>query len=177
MIFSRGRGLLPDHSQRGRSHRPMGPGPLHGCRQWEAYEFTKATASMSAPRKEISDEYRWETSLSHMTRVSIEVRSRTTAEWITSQVNAGGQYKPPPAVGSDATSSADCVRRWLVATTNYCSGMERSDLTFATRSKRSIRASAGGPTAANGSRATTSSPDARHGPRSGICHEGSRRNE
>ena len=67
----------------------MSPGPLHGRGNEKADEFATSTASRSASREEVSDEYRWETSLSHMTRASTGAKSRTMAEWITDHVSAG----------------------------------------------------------------------------------------
>lgn len=45
-------------------------------------EFAKAAADGSCPDDAVPDEHRWETSLSHMTRVATEVRSRSAAEWV-----------------------------------------------------------------------------------------------
>ena len=48
----------------------------------KAEEFAKAAADGSYPDDAVLDEYRWETSLSHMTRVATEARSRSAAEWM-----------------------------------------------------------------------------------------------
>ena len=49
-------------------------------------DFARATAEGGSPEDTVSDEYRWETSLSHMTRVATEARSRATAQWIADHV-------------------------------------------------------------------------------------------
>lgn len=58
---------------------------------------------MSAPKGEapdrVPDEYRWETSLSHMTRVTAEARTRATSEWIVSHMRAERRYSSPPGRG------------------------------------------------------------------------------
>lgn len=46
----------------------------------KADESPKAAANKSPPREENPGEYRWEASLSYMTRVSTEVGSRTTVK-------------------------------------------------------------------------------------------------
>ena len=43
----------------------------------------------------VPDEHRWETGLSHMTRVATEARSRSTAQWISGRVGPRRKYKPP----------------------------------------------------------------------------------
>ena len=59
----------------------------------KADDFAKAAASQSAPREEIPDEHRWETSLPHM---STEARSRPAAERVTSRVSV----QPPGREGA-----------------------------------------------------------------------------
>ena len=57
----------------------------------------------------VQDECRWETSLSLMTRIATEARSRSTSEWIFTHVGAG-----PPAREEDAIISLGnraCVDR------------------------------------------------------------------
>ena len=44
----------------------------------------------------IPGEYETETSLSHMTRVATEAKSRETAEWITAHVRPERRYSPLP---------------------------------------------------------------------------------
>ena len=43
---------------------------------------------------EVPDEYRWETSLSHMTRAATEARARAIDEWVTSHVRPEHRYRP-----------------------------------------------------------------------------------
>ena len=38
--------------------------------------------SSSDPENDVPDDYRWECSLSYMTRAATKARSRTTSEWI-----------------------------------------------------------------------------------------------
>ena len=65
----------------------------------KADESAKAAASQTAPcSNSVSDELRWEASLSHMTRSATEARSRAFAERITSHVGAR-RYRPPPGRG------------------------------------------------------------------------------
>ena len=68
-----------------------------------AGEYAKTAASRAAPCSEdgddgVSDELRWEASLSHMTRTAAEAKSHATAEWIASRVGAR-RYRPPPGRG------------------------------------------------------------------------------
>ena len=51
-----------------------------------ADEYAKAAAEGGEPDSAVPDEYRWEASLSHMTRVSTEARSRSAAQWIRDHV-------------------------------------------------------------------------------------------
>ena len=60
--------------------------------------YAKAAAVGSAPG-EVSEGYRKETSLSHMTRVATEARSRETAEWITGRVRAERRHRSPSGRG------------------------------------------------------------------------------
>ena len=48
----------------------------------KADEYAKASAEGGRPGNDVPDEYRWETSLSHMTRVATEARSQAAAQWI-----------------------------------------------------------------------------------------------
>ena len=51
-----------------------------------ADQYAKDAATGRAPREELLGGYAVETSLSHMTRVATEARSRATTEWITGHV-------------------------------------------------------------------------------------------
>ena len=68
-----------------------------------------------------------------MTRVSTEARSRTTTEWVASNISVGRRYSPPWGVGSDEISSAEYEKRWLAATTNCCPDTRLSGPTSVTR--------------------------------------------
>lgn len=59
-----------------------------------ADEFAKAAAIGEASGEEILERYCDETSLSQMTRVATEARSRKTAEWIFGRVRAERRYRP-----------------------------------------------------------------------------------
>ena len=84
-----------------------------------ADEYAKAAAEGGQPNSDVPDEHRWETSLSHMTRVATEARSRTAAQWIADRLgNPRRKYRPPPlGEGSDASSSEGCQSQWQGATT------------------------------------------------------------
>ena len=59
-------------------------------------EFAKAVAEGSRPDCAVPDEYRWETSLSHMARVATEARSRPAASWMRDRFgNSARKYCPP----------------------------------------------------------------------------------
>ena len=47
----------------------------------------------------VLDELRWEASLSHLSRVITENRSRATAQWISSHVRPERRHKPPTGLG------------------------------------------------------------------------------
>ena len=58
-----------------------------------ADEIAKTTAEGRGPSDMVPDEFRWETSLSRMTRVATEARSRfhTTTQWISDHVIPNGR--------------------------------------------------------------------------------------
>ena len=62
-------------------------------------EFAKAVAEGGELDSAVSDEYRWGTSLSHMTGAAIEARSRSTAQWIKDHVRPQPKCGPPPGKG------------------------------------------------------------------------------
>ena len=47
----------------------------------------------------MSDEYRWEASLSHLSRVATENRSRATARWVASHARPERRHRPPGETG------------------------------------------------------------------------------
>ena len=64
----------------------------------KADELVKAAAEGSRPDNavRVSDEYRWETSLSHMTRMATPTRSRSAASWMRDRFgNPARKYYPP----------------------------------------------------------------------------------
>ena len=52
----------------------------------KADEIAKAAAARRTQEEEVPDEYRWETSLSQMTKVSAKARSRTRTEWVADHI-------------------------------------------------------------------------------------------
>lgn len=67
-----------------------------------ADEFVKAMADGSYPNDSVSDEYRWETSLSHMTRVAVKARSRSAARWTRAALETLQGSTDPPGEGPEA---------------------------------------------------------------------------
>ena len=63
-----------------RNHSALGSG-RHGALGNEAADkYAKAAAESKSPDGAVPDDYRWETSLSHIARVATEARSRTAAQ-------------------------------------------------------------------------------------------------
>ena len=93
------RGLLTTSRKGQRRHHPMGPGAQRGHRNEVAGEYAKSTATGDARVEEIPEGYGDGTSLSHVTRVAIEARSRETAKWISGHVRPERRYRPPPGRG------------------------------------------------------------------------------
>ena len=65
----------------------------------KADELAKAAAGNIESTDSIDDEYRRETSLSHMSRVTSEARVRTTREWIKDHVGPERKHRPPSGRG------------------------------------------------------------------------------
>ena len=66
----------------------------------KADEFAKVAAEGSGPDSTVPNELRWETSLSHMTRVATEGGSRKMAQWIADCVgDPRRMYRPPSGRG------------------------------------------------------------------------------
>lgn len=63
-----------------------------------ADEYPKAAAE-GDESSDVTDEYRWKTSLQHMTRVATEARPRATTQWIGDHVGPKKKYKPPKGKG------------------------------------------------------------------------------
>ena len=64
-----------------------------------AGRYAKSAATGEEPVEAIPEGYAAETSLSHMTRVATEARSKETREWITAHVRPERRYRPPPGRG------------------------------------------------------------------------------
>jgi hypothetical protein len=64
-----------------------------------ADRYAKSAATGEEPVEAIPEGYAAETSLSHMTRVATEARSKETREWITAHVRPERRYRPPPGRG------------------------------------------------------------------------------
>ena len=65
---------------------------------------------------EVLDEYRWEASLSHLSRVVTENYPRATAQWVASHVRPERRYRPPGVPASEGCGESGS--RWLAATTS-----------------------------------------------------------
>ena len=66
----------------------------------KADKYAKAAAEGERPDSMVLDELRWETSLSHMTRVATEARSRRTKQWILEHLgDPRRKYRPPLGKG------------------------------------------------------------------------------
>ena len=62
-----------------------------------ADENAKAAAEGKRPDSTVPDELRWETSLSHMTRVATVAQSGRTKQWISERLgDPRRKYRPPP---------------------------------------------------------------------------------
>ena len=81
----------------------------------------RPTAEGRSPSDMVLDEYRWETSLSRMTRVATEAQSRshTTAQWISDHVIPNGRTAFPGGVALDR-SSFECESRLPAGITSCC---------------------------------------------------------
>ena len=93
--------------------RPRDGGGPEGILAQEGAALTslariKAAASL-CPSDMVPDEYRWETSLSQMTRAATEARSRfhTTAQGISDHVIPNGRTASPGGVALDGSSFAE----------------------------------------------------------------------
>ena len=64
-----------------------------------ADDYAKSAATGSSPVEAIPEGYAGETSLSHMTKVATEARSKETAEWIRAHAQPERRYRPPPGRG------------------------------------------------------------------------------
>ena len=66
----------------------------------KADEYAKAVAEGNRPGDAVPNDYRWETSLSHMARVVAEARSRMTAQWTADRIgDPRREYRLPPGRG------------------------------------------------------------------------------
>lgn len=87
-----------------------------------ADECAKAAAEGGEPDSAVPGEYRWETSLSCMTRAATEVRSQSTAQWTTDHVGPQSKYRPPRGKGLKRKLSAEHGSRSPAATISSLSG-------------------------------------------------------
>ena len=78
-----------------------------GPREEEGQKIQEHTHSTTGIRLEAagsrrhsaSDELRWEASLSHLSRVATENRSKATAQWVSAHVRPERRYSPPAGSG------------------------------------------------------------------------------
>ena len=77
----------------------------------KADEYARAVAEGTEPDSADPDEYRWESSLSHMTRVAAEARSHSAAQWISDHVGPQRKYRPPAGMASGGDPSTGRVSR------------------------------------------------------------------
>ena len=82
---------------------------------------------VEGPDSEVPDECRWQTSLSHMTRVATEARSRTAAQWIADRLGDPREsIGPPLEEDSDASSPRRRQSQWQGAIISCCQDMPSS---------------------------------------------------
>ena len=62
-----------------------------------ANQFAKGTAS--GLQHSVPDKQRWEASISHLSRVTSENRSKETAQWISEHIRPERLYQPPSGMG------------------------------------------------------------------------------
>ena len=74
------RGLHQASGKKQRDHSALGSGHHGALGNERADEYTKAAAESNSSDGAVPDDYRWETSLSHIARVTAEARSRTAAQ-------------------------------------------------------------------------------------------------
>ena len=70
-----------------------------GSRAMRAGDPAKSAAEGGHPDGTVPDEYRWRTSLSHMTRAASETKSCTAAQWIASHTSPERKYRSPRGNG------------------------------------------------------------------------------
>ena len=132
----------------------------HGVTDNDEYAKVATEGSLDS---EVPDEYRWETSLSQMSRMATEARCRATTQWISSHVRSEQRYMPLRGEASDDSSSTAQGSRWRGATTSSYRGTQRLGRTSRKRSTRSTKTSANGTRAPSGSPTTTSLRGVGHG--------------
>ena len=76
----RGRHQLQASGKKQRDHSALGSGHHGALGNEAADEYAKAEAESNSPDGAVPDDYRWETSLSHIAKVAAEARSRTPAQ-------------------------------------------------------------------------------------------------
>ena len=74
--------------------------PVHsGAAGNVADRYATSAVTGEEPVEAMPEGYTAETSLSHMTRVATEARSRETRKWITAHARSERRYRPPPGRG------------------------------------------------------------------------------
>ena len=64
-----------------------------------ADKLARSAAEGGNPDSSVLDEYRWETSLSHMAKAATEAWFRPTAQWVSDHVDPERKYRPPSGKG------------------------------------------------------------------------------
>ena len=85
-----------------------------------ADQCAKDAATGRAPRERFAEGYAEETSLTHMTRVATETRSKTTTDWITEHVRPRRRYRPLPGKSVRRTQLRRVKKTLLPATVRPC---------------------------------------------------------
>ena len=101
----------------------MDPSPSGFPGNEKADEYAKAAADGAEPSDTVPDDYRWGTSLSHMTKVTTEAQARSTARWIAEHTgDPEGSTATHEGRASGVSSSAGRQSRWREDTTSCFPG-------------------------------------------------------
>ena len=79
-----------------RRHGPLGAATPGHRGQRGGGQICQCRGRGGSPADAVPNDYRWEHSLSYMTRAFAETKNRTTAQWIADHVKPERKYSPPP---------------------------------------------------------------------------------